>query len=317
MTWLIKIKLCHLFLVWGCVCHWKQLFLFMYQDGLFLESSTETLQKEMTTHSSIVGLENVMDRAAWQATVHGVARVRHDLAGKLPWERHRIDNYCCAGSRSFGCRGSQPSSLDKCVVSPMPSASCPLFRWSCDKDARKEENWLFKRNVGRRDTDSKWKARANLILIKFENLVIFNILFVLVQIANKRKNKATYRLFCPSSIYVELTEPRARGFTGVLFLFSRTVMDNVHCPDFTQSQWSVPGATCPGFKVMDSISFLLDFFSKPKHITRAAFLNRLYPFSLPPPQHITYLGYYLNHQKSPFGIWNCFVSSCKPVLHLC
>ena len=27
-------------------------------------------------------LENPMDRGAWQATVHGVARVRHDLATK-------------------------------------------------------------------------------------------------------------------------------------------------------------------------------------------------------------------------------------------
>jgi len=31
-------------------------------------------------------LENPMDRGAWQATVHGVARVRHDLATK---ERER------------------------------------------------------------------------------------------------------------------------------------------------------------------------------------------------------------------------------------
>ena len=30
-------------------------------------------------------LENPMDRGAWQATVHGVARVRHDLATKPPW----------------------------------------------------------------------------------------------------------------------------------------------------------------------------------------------------------------------------------------
>ena len=28
-------------------------------------------------------LENSMDRGAWQATVHGVPRVRHDLATKL------------------------------------------------------------------------------------------------------------------------------------------------------------------------------------------------------------------------------------------
>ena len=29
--------------------------------------------------------KNSMDRGAWQPTVHGVARVRHDLATKAPW----------------------------------------------------------------------------------------------------------------------------------------------------------------------------------------------------------------------------------------
>ena len=29
-------------------------------------------------------LENPMDRGAWRATVHGIARVRHDLATKPP-----------------------------------------------------------------------------------------------------------------------------------------------------------------------------------------------------------------------------------------
>ena len=29
-------------------------------------------------------LENLMDRGAWQATVHGVARVGHDLVTKPP-----------------------------------------------------------------------------------------------------------------------------------------------------------------------------------------------------------------------------------------
>ena len=29
-------------------------------------------------------LENAMDGGAWQATVHGVTRVRHDLATKPP-----------------------------------------------------------------------------------------------------------------------------------------------------------------------------------------------------------------------------------------
>ena len=30
-----------------------------------------------------------MDRGAWQATVHGVARVRHDLGTKSPPQRNR------------------------------------------------------------------------------------------------------------------------------------------------------------------------------------------------------------------------------------
>ena len=40
------------------------------------------LEKEMTTHSGILAWENPMDRGAWQATVHGVTRVQHDLVTK-------------------------------------------------------------------------------------------------------------------------------------------------------------------------------------------------------------------------------------------
>jgi len=35
-------------------------------------------------------LENLMDRGAWQATVHGVSRVRHDLATQPPPPRFVI-----------------------------------------------------------------------------------------------------------------------------------------------------------------------------------------------------------------------------------
>ena len=38
---------------------------------------------ENLPHSSILAWENPMDRGAWQATVCGVARVRHNLATKL------------------------------------------------------------------------------------------------------------------------------------------------------------------------------------------------------------------------------------------
>ena len=42
------------------------------------------LEKEMKTHFSILTWRIPMDRGAWQATVHGVTRVGHDLATKPP-----------------------------------------------------------------------------------------------------------------------------------------------------------------------------------------------------------------------------------------
>ena len=43
----------------------------------------DTLEKEKATHSSILAWE-IPYRGAWQATVHGVLRVRHDLVTKPP-----------------------------------------------------------------------------------------------------------------------------------------------------------------------------------------------------------------------------------------
>ena len=39
----------------------------------------DPLEKEVAIHSYILSMENPIDRGAWQATVHGTARVRHDL----------------------------------------------------------------------------------------------------------------------------------------------------------------------------------------------------------------------------------------------
>ena len=44
----------------------------------------DTLEKEMATHSIYSWLETSMDRRAWWAAVHGVSRVRHDLATTPP-----------------------------------------------------------------------------------------------------------------------------------------------------------------------------------------------------------------------------------------
>ena len=38
----------------------------------------DPLEMGMSTHSSILCLENFMDRGAWRATVHGSQRVRHN-----------------------------------------------------------------------------------------------------------------------------------------------------------------------------------------------------------------------------------------------
>ena len=40
----------------------------------------DPLEKEMSAHSSILAWKNPMDRGAWWATVHVVARVGHDSA---------------------------------------------------------------------------------------------------------------------------------------------------------------------------------------------------------------------------------------------
>ena len=66
----------------------------MAQSGKNLPAMQETqvqslgqegpLKKEMATYSSILAWDNPMDRGAWRATVHGVARVGHDLATKPP-----------------------------------------------------------------------------------------------------------------------------------------------------------------------------------------------------------------------------------------
>ena len=49
----------------------------------------DPLEKGMATHSSILAWRIPMDRGAWQATVHGVTRVEHDLAIEQQ-QRHNV-----------------------------------------------------------------------------------------------------------------------------------------------------------------------------------------------------------------------------------
>ena len=43
-------------------------------DAGSIPGEEDPLEKEMATHSSILALENPMDRGVWQATVHGVTK---------------------------------------------------------------------------------------------------------------------------------------------------------------------------------------------------------------------------------------------------
>jgi len=63
----------------------------------------DPLKKEMATHSSILALE-----IPWQATVHGVIRVRHDLAIKPSQQYcmyHIFFIHSSVNGHSFFCRG--------------------------------------------------------------------------------------------------------------------------------------------------------------------------------------------------------------------
>ena len=42
----------------------------------------DSLEKEMATHSSILGLENSMDRGAWLAAVYGVTKRQTPLSNQ-------------------------------------------------------------------------------------------------------------------------------------------------------------------------------------------------------------------------------------------
>ena len=46
----------------------------MWETWVQSLSQEDPLEKGMATHSSILCLENSMDRGAWQATVHGIAK---------------------------------------------------------------------------------------------------------------------------------------------------------------------------------------------------------------------------------------------------
>ena len=55
-------------------------------------SRVDPLEKEMATHPSILA-GNPIDRGAWWATAHGLARVRHNLVTKPPPPSQIIETF--------------------------------------------------------------------------------------------------------------------------------------------------------------------------------------------------------------------------------
>ena len=77
-------------------------------------------------------LENPVDRGAWWATVHGVARVKHDLATKPP-PSHLLTRLCCSFALSpvltFLCHIAEPGPQIILLRDPCQLTPCEHLQW--------------------------------------------------------------------------------------------------------------------------------------------------------------------------------------------
>ena len=78
-------------------------------------------------------LENPMDRRAWKATAHGVARVRHDLATKPP---PVTENSTTQLERRLSSRGSAGLPRATVSLSCFGSAPFPFCHWLYPHDGK-------------------------------------------------------------------------------------------------------------------------------------------------------------------------------------
>ena len=52
----------------------------MWETQVQFLGQKDPLEKRMATHSSILAMENSMDKGAWRATVHGITKSRTRLS---------------------------------------------------------------------------------------------------------------------------------------------------------------------------------------------------------------------------------------------
>ena len=83
------------------------------------------LEKEMATHSSILGQNNSMDRGEWRATVHGVTKSQTQLSAYAHRAVQFWDSHCTRVLGRGSCSGLYQPVLESLVI--VLSSSSP---WS-------------------------------------------------------------------------------------------------------------------------------------------------------------------------------------------
>ena len=84
----------------------------MQETGVKSLGLEDPLEKEIAIHSSSLAWKIPMDRGTWQATVHRVARVKHDLAtNTFTYLHFRVLSYMFGMSKLMLYEGMQEFQL--------------------------------------------------------------------------------------------------------------------------------------------------------------------------------------------------------------
>ena len=68
-----------------------------------------------------------MDRGAWQATVHGITRVGHDLATKLPLVTESVQLAVCSLGEGCMLQTNMSIKLKKCLSRNKNGGECFMY----------------------------------------------------------------------------------------------------------------------------------------------------------------------------------------------
>ena len=110
-----------------------------------------------------------MDRGAWKATVHGFARVRHDLVTKPPppWNSYRI--WYGAEMKQWDDRCHKSLSVKKAIQSDKINTKSKILKLSkgwvlafqCIKEQRTVSHYKLSLGKSKEWTVAAWKQKGN------------------------------------------------------------------------------------------------------------------------------------------------------------